>query len=372
MKIVVNKENLMKALSTSLRAVSLKATLPILSNICFITEGSNKVRLSSTNLEMGINYALDSKVEREGSLSVPGRVLYEYVSSLPDQGITLDSAEETLKITSSSGEATISGIASSEFPPVPVLTGEATLFLDPKEFQKAVAQVAFSASTDTSRAVLSGILLQFNADNVVMVATDGYRLSEKVWQREVGVSEKVIIPAKSLYEISRVVAESFVEGEELRVEINKEKNQVLFGLDRVSMATRILDGQYPNYTQIIPQNFVTRVLVDSTAFSNALKTASVLAKDLGSVIKIKFSPTGDITFSSSTNQLGSSTTQIKASVEGEELLTAFNQRFITEALNVIPSTQLSLELSSATHPLVIKGVGESSYLHLIMPVRIQS
>ena len=181
----------------------------------------------------------------------------------------------------------------------------------------------------------------------------------------------MIIPAKSLFEISRCINEAASEGEELKVEINKEKNQALFGLEKVHMTTRLLDGQYPNYQQIIPQNFISRALIDTEQLNRAVRTAGVFAKDVGSVIKVTFSPSNKITLSASTNQLGDSKTTVEASFEGEQLTMAFNQRYLQEALAVVSTTQISVEITSEKHPAVIKGVGDNSYLHLIMPVRLQ-
>ncbi len=369
MKATLKRDNLLTALNTTLRAVSLKATLPILANVNIATQGS-KLLFTSTNLELGLNYWCDATVAQEGSLSVPARVVSEFVNSLTSESVELEVSEENLTIKSNDGEATIAGISSSEFPPVPSLGTEGAIFLDPNEFGRAVSSVAFAASSDTSRAVLNSILLAFNQDSLSLVATDGYRLGQKKWSRETGVAESVIIPAKSLYEISRVVSEVAVEGEELKVYINKEKNQALFGLEKVHMATRLVDGQYPNYAQIIPSSFSARAVVETQALLKATRTASVLARDLGSVIRASFEK-DKLTLLSSTTQVGDSKTSVAISYEGEPITVAFNQRFLSEALGAINTSQLTIELNSATQPLLLKGVGDESYLHLIMPVRMQ-
>ncbi|OGY27328.1 MAG: DNA polymerase III subunit beta [Candidatus Woykebacteria bacterium RIFCSPHIGHO2_12_FULL_43_10] len=369
MKADLTKENLTKALSTCMRAVSLKASLPILANICFNTEGP-KMKFSATNLELGVNYWSEAKTLEEGSISVPARILLEYISSLDVSQISLESKDETLLITSDQGEATIAGISSQEFPPVPTLTEQANIFLDPNEFQKAVAQVAFAASTDASRVVLSGVLLHFSPEALLLVATDGYRLAQKKWDRETGTEQSVIIPAKSLYEISRIVSEAALEGEELKIFLNKEKNQAIFGLDKVHMTTRLLDGNYPNYTQIIPTSFVSRAVVEADKLGKAVRTVSVFARDSGSVIKADFS-SSTLALSAQTTQVGDTKTSLPISFEGEPMSVAFNQRFLQEALSAISSTQVSLEMTSPTSPIVVRGVGNESYLHLIMPVRLQ-
>lgn len=370
MKFQVSREGLLRGLATSMRAVSLKSTLPILANVCLSTEGS-KVKLSTTNLELGVNYWVNAEIENEGSLSVPARVFLEFINSLVSETVGISAKEEVLYLTSDSGEANISGIASAEFPPVPLLSGEPTIFLDPKEFQKAVAQVAFAASADTGRMILNGILTQFASDGLTLVSTDGYRLATKKWKLEGLANESVIIPSRSMFEISRIVAESAVEGEELKVDISKEKNQLLFGLEKAQMATRLLDGTYPNYQQIIPQTYQSRTVVETTELVRAIRTVSVFAKELGSVIKLQLTAGNELILSASTNQLGGSSTSLKASIEGEEVVAAFNQKFLSEALAAISTSQVSLELASATHPMVLRGVGDESYLHLIMPVRMQ-
>lgn len=370
MKVKIDKSELVKALTTTMRAVSLKANLPVLGNVCLSTEGS-KLKLSTTNLELGINYSVSATTQREGALSVPARVLLEFINALESKEVNLEVNEEILSINSDQGKATLAGISASEFPPVLPVEENNTLFLSPLEFQKAVAQVAFSASTDPGRAVLNGILLNFSPDKLILVATDGYRLSQKVFASEIGINESVIIPAKSLYEISRVISESVSEGEELRLNLNREKNLCFFGLEKVHCATRLIDGQYPNYQQIIPQNFVTRVLLSSSEFAKSLRMVGVFARDLGSVIKITFSPQDSVALSSSTNQVGESQTHLKASVEGEEMVLAFNLRYLQEAFSSISTSQISLEATSPTHPILLRSVGDDSYLHLIMPVRMQ-
>lgn len=371
MKVKMDKNELVKALSTTMRAVSLKANLPVLANVCLSTEGS-KLKLSTTNLELGINYWIKANTQREGSLSVPARILLEFINALETKEVDLAVSGEILSINSDQGKATLAGIGASEFPPVPALEENNTLFLNPLEFQKAVNQVAFSASTDSGRAVLNGILLKFSPENLTLVATDGYRLSQKVFEVEIALNESVIIPAKSLYEISRVISESVAEGEELRLNLNREKNLCFFGLEKAHMATRLIDGEYPNYQQIIPPNFVTRVLLESSELAKSLRMVGVFARDMGSVVKIALSPPDSITLSSSTNQVGESQTHLKASVEGQEMALAFNLRYLQEALASITATQISLELASPTQPIVMRGVGDESYLHLIMPVRMQS
>ncbi|MCL5411835.1 MAG: DNA polymerase III subunit beta [Patescibacteria group bacterium] len=371
MRLSVMQENLLKSLSLVGRCVSAKQALPVLSNILLQTE-DGRLKLCATNLETSITLWLGAKVEIEGSITVPARLLIEFVSSLPNEKIDLDLKDESLTVTCASYSANIAGIAASEFPPIPILEEEPNLLVDPKIFSKAAGQVAFAASADEGRPVLTGVFFESAKGSLNLVATDGYRLTKKTLDVTAEIGEGVVIPARSVSEAIKVASEA-EEGEMLKVAVTKSKNQAIFALGNIQLATRLLDGTYPPYQNIIPKSFTTRLVVGVEDFLKSVRAASVFAKDLGNVIRLKLDPkTNRVTLFSATAQLGEGTSSFEASLEGEEVEAAFSSRYLTDTLSALNTTQVSLELNSATSPVVFKPVGEENYLQIIMPVRLQN
>jgi DNA polymerase-3 subunit beta len=371
MKLSILQENLLKALSLAGRCVSAKQTLPVLSNILLATE-EGRLRICATNLETSLTLWVGAKVEEEGAITVPARVLTDFVSSLPNEKVSLSVNEENLSISCRGYLANLAGIAASEYPPVPRLNEETTFSIDPKIFAKAIGQVAFTASTDEGRAVLTGVYLEPEEKNLNLVSTDGYRLARKTFDCPAQLGEGLVLPARSALELVKVAGEADEE-EPLKIAVTKSKNQAIFALGNVQLATRLIDGTFPNYRQILPKGFQTRLLIGVEELAKAVRVAAVFARDLGSVVKLGLDPgSKKVTLSSSTAQVGEGECSFEASIEGEPVKAAFNSRYLIDALNALNSTQVSLELNGQTSPMLLKPVGDSSYLHVIMPVRLQN
>jgi DNA polymerase III subunit beta len=379
MQITVLQENLNKGLSTVGRLVSTKTQLPILNNILLATD-NGRLRLSATNLETGINYWVGAKVDKEGSITIPSRVLSEFVSGLSSEKATLVVNDLILTLECGSTEATFNGVSASEFPLVPVLSGSPSFSFDPMVFVDAVSRVAFSAATDEGRQVLTGVKWIIKNGEFTMAATDGYRLSLKKFpisiKKEKENATELLIPAKALMEMVKILGEvgqkkeKDEKREDLKVQIMQGENQVLFEANDVGLVTRLLEGQYPNFEKIIPGSSTTKTTIDTAELLRGVRVASIFARDSANLIKFSIE-TDHITITANAPQVGQNITTIEAKTEGGPGEIAFNSRYLLDFLNITPTEQIILETSGSLKPGVFRFVGDDSFLHIIMPVRVQ-
>jgi len=372
MKVSVLQENFSKALNTVSRTIAPKATLPILSNILLTTD-KGRLKLASTNLETGINLWTGAKIEKEGAITIPARALTEFVSSLPAGKIDLEIKETTLSLSSNSFKASFTGMAASEFPKIPSFSGRQVLSFEKETLPQVLSQVVFAASQDEGRPVLTGVLLKRDGKGISLVATDGYRLSiKKVSKASSLLKEDLLIPAKTLLEVARVSQETRGDEEEkIKVGLTKEKNQVIFLLPDAELSSRLIEGEFPDFTKIIPTSSATKASFDKEEFLRAAKIASIFAREQANIVKLKIEKER-LKVSSETPQLGTNESEIEAKVEGDSLEIAFNCRFLLDFLGNIPDEEISLETNDPLSPGVFKGGSDPSFTHIIMPVRIQA
>jgi DNA polymerase III subunit beta len=374
MKIELLQENLTKALSVVSRSVSTKATMPVLSHILF-RAGKEGLFLSATNLETGVNFEVPSKVEEGGDLSIPARIVLEYVSMLPAGKLSMESRENQLLIKSGGFEATIDGMAASEFPKLPVFPKEELLTFSRKDFLKVAGWVCFSAATDEGRPVLTGVKTVVSKDNVVFAATDGYRLSVLKFKNQNAKVKNIeemamIIPARSLVEVSRIVTERD-EKKDLLFALTEEKNQAIFSVDGIELSTRLIEGVFPNFEKIIPSSLKVEVEIGTEGFLKAVRAASVFARDSANIIKLRLSKKEGVVISANAPQVGSNSVVVDAKVEGEEMEVAFNSRFLLEFLANTTAQAVNFSTEGALSPGVFKVANEGEFIHVIMPVRVQ-
>jgi len=374
MKLSILQENLAKGLSIVSRSVATRAQLPVLSNILLATD-RGRLKLSATNLEMGINYWIGAKVEKEGSLSVPAKVLTEFVSSLSPEKIEIKSQESSLEITSGSHQANFVGMVASEFPSVPSLKGKPKISFDLKALSAAISQVAFAAAQDEGNPVLTGVLLITKGKNLILVATDGYRLSLKKIESGktlVGVKEfekGLIIPSRTLTEVGKVIGES---GQEkiLGLNLTPESNQVIFVTPDCEIVSRIVEGKFPDFEKIIPEEEKTKAIVETGGLTRAVKIAAIFARESANIVRFEVDRSG-IKVSANTAQVGENKSQIEAKVEGESNKIAFNSRYFLDFLNSVNSDLIEFRMTGPLNPGVFSPAGDKSYTHIIMPVRVQ-
>ncbi|MFZ5932689.1 MAG: DNA polymerase III subunit beta [Patescibacteria group bacterium] len=366
MKIEVLQESLTKALTLASRFVSPRAQLPVLGNI-LLSAKKNKLQISSTNLEVSVSSSVVAKVEREGEITVPGRTITDLISNLNSQSVKLEAEKEHLKISTPNFESDISGMNASDFPAIPQLIAKETgVPLKKDLFLEGLSQVLYAASIDETRPVLTGVLFIFQQDVLVLVATDGFRLSQKKVSIKAKALQKLILPKSILFELSR-----FNEAEEIVLAFNQKENQVLFATDDTVFSSRLLEGEFPDYERIIPKSTLAKVFLDKEELLRAVKLAGVFARESANIIKLNLGKDYvDILAESAAS--GNQTTRIDAKVEGEEKMeVAFNYRFLEEFLHSVKGEEVKLELSGPSSPGVFTDPKDPTFLHLIMPVRIQ-
>lgn len=286
MKVTVLQENLARGLSIVSRAVSPRSTLPVLSNILIATD-EGRLRLSATNLELGITCWIAARIDEDGSTTVPSRTLSDLVNALPGDQVqlTLDAKTQTLHIQSGSSNNDIKGIDAQEFPPLPTPEMDGAIQLNVADFKEMIHQVAFAASTDEARPVLMGVLMNVEKDKVTMAAADGFRLSVRKAQLSQAVSQpiNVIIPARALNELARAAS----DGEEpIYMVVPKNRGQVLFRVKDVEIVSQLIEGTFPDYQQIIPRSFKSRTLVSTAALLKACKQAEIFAREGSNVARL--------------------------------------------------------------------------------------
>lgn len=367
MKATVLQENIRKALSFVGKAVSTKTQLPILSNILLETE-TGRLKLSSTNLETSVSYWIGATIEEVGAITVPARLLTEIIASFDGDKVEITTDRTTLLLKSGKSEATLAGIDAKEFPPLPVAGEKPDAVLPLAALEKNLAVVTIAASTDEGRPLLTGVKFSTKDKNTVLAATDGYRLSIKQLDQVAGLVSAFVVPAKALVEAVRAAVEE--KAQTIEVFFSEGYNQVLFLLPHLQISTRLIDGEYPPYEKIIPASFTTRVVMLKADLVRAVKLATVYARESANVIKALVKK-DTLVISANSPQIGENKTTLLVKTEGEEGEIAFNARFLLDLLNVFPNEEIVFEMSGALAPGVFKSSKDPSFLHIIMPVRVQ-
>ena len=376
MKLSCLQENLNRGLSLVGRAVAVRTTLPITNNVLLATDQS-RLKLVATNLEMAISCWIGAKVEEEGTITVPAKLLTEFIGSLPSEkvDINLSPHTKTLELKCARFEARISGVDAKDFPPIPKIEEGITTKVEADALRQGINRVAFATASEESRPVLTGVDAQFEGDLLTLAAADGFRLAVYKLPITVPVSEKseVIIPARALTELNRLMGD---QEEAVEITMSPSKGQILFRLKNVELVSQLVQGTFPNYTQLIPQSYTTRAVVDVAEFSRATKTASIFARDGSGIVRLVMTPGGELTpgkmtISARSEEIGDDVGEIDATVEGEEAKIAFNGKYLTDVLSVLGESQVALETTNPSSPGVIRPVGADNYIHVVMPMFVQ-
>jgi len=376
MKVTILQENLARGLGIVSRAVSPRSTLPVLANIMIATD-EGRLRLSATNLEMGITCWIAARIEEEGSTTVPARTFADLVNTLPgDQvALTLDTSTQTLNVRSGTSTNDIKGIDAQEFPPMPVPDMEGAVQLNVVDFREMIHQVVFAASTDEARPVLMGVLVIVEGEQITMAAADGFRLSVRSAILSTPASQPVniIVPARALSELARIAS----DGEEtIAMVVPKGRGQVIFRVKDAELVSQLIDGTFPDYQQIIPRSFKSRTLVSTASLLKACKQAEIFAREGSNVARLDIKAAqgemepSEVEISATSEETGKNETIVEATVDGSGVLIAFNVKYLREALEVIRTPNVALETSAANAPGVIRPVGEDDFLHVIMPMHL--
>jgi DNA polymerase-3 subunit beta len=379
MKLSCLQEDLNRGLAVVGRAVApARTTLPITNNVLLASDQS-RLKLVATNLEMAISYWTGAKVEEEGVITVPARLLTEFVNSLPNDriDISLPSQVKILGLKCARFEARISGIDAKEFPPIPEVSEGITTRIEVEAFRQAISRVAFAAATEESRPVLTGVDAQFDKNELTLAAADGFRLAVYKLPLAMAVTEKteVIIPARTLAELNRLIP----DGEEtVDITVNASKGQLLFRLKDIELVSQLIQGSFPQYSQLIPASHATKVVADVAEFLRATKTASIFARDGNGIVRLVATPgegqAAKLTISARSEEIGDDVGEIDAVVEGTGAKIAFNGKYLGDALSALSESQVALEITSPSSPGVLRPVSASqdnSYVHVIMPMFVQ-
>ena len=376
MRLSCLQENLNRGLNVVGRAVATRTTLPITNNVLLATDQS-RLKLVATNLEMAISCWIGAKVEEEGTITVPARLLTEFINSLPNDrvDINLSPKTKTLELKCARFEARISGVDAKDFPPIPEIEDGIATKVEVEVLRQGVGQVVFAAASDESRPVLAGVNAQFDGDLLTLAAADGFRLAVYKLPIASPVSEKteVIFPARTLAELNRLMAD---QEEAVELTINPNRSQALFRLKNIELVSQLVQGAFPNYAQLIPQSYNTRAVVSVADFLRATKTAAIFARDGSSIVRLVITPgteltPGKITISARSEELGDDVGEIDATVDGEEAKIAFNGRYLIDVLGVLRESQVALETTTPSSPGVIRPVGVDNYIHVVMPMFVQ-
>ncbi len=373
MRVSCSQENLSKGLGIVSRAVATRTTLPITGNVLLSAEDS-RLRLSATNLEVYISCWVPATVEEEGAITVPARLLSELVASLPNQLIDMNLPEEgkVLELTCARNTAKLGGLPASDFPATPSFSDGTVTSIDPEILHTSIGRVAFAAATDESRPVLTGVLMQLEGGEMTMAAADGFRLAVQRVPIIDPVSNtlSIIVPSRSLAELSRLLGD---DKEPVQMMVSSNQNQVFFHLKNADMISQLMQGTFPNYSQLIPKEHTTRAVVELTELQRAIRTASIFARDGSGIIRLQVEngAEGKLIISSRAEEIGEHEGQLDVVVEGEPMKIAFNNRYLGEVLNVLDSKEVALETTTPSSPGVIKPVDSDDYTHVVMPMFVQ-
>jgi DNA polymerase-3 subunit beta len=374
MKVSCLQENLSRGLSLVARAVATRSTLPVLGNVLLATD-HGRLRLSATNLELGISCWIGAKIDEEGAITVPARTFVDLVNALPNDTVSMDLAVRTLtlNVRCAAFNNDIKCIDAQEFPPFPTVEADNGLTLNVEDLRQMISQVVLAASTDDARPVLTGVLIEMSGNTMTLAAADGFRLSVRTAQlAEKAPASKAIVPARALAELGRILS----DGEEtVTMTLPPNRGQVIFRSKNVELVSQLIDGTFPDYRSIIPTSYTTRSVLSTSAFLKACKAADIFAREAAHSARLHVAPgsqlePGKVEITATAAETGSNETMVDATVDGSAIDIAFNVRFLVEVLNVIDTPNVALETNNTSSPGVIKPVGREDFLHVVMPMHL--
>ena len=375
MKLSCLQENLARGLSVVGRAVASRSTLPITQNVLLSTEQS-MLKISATDLSMAMTTWIGAQVEEEGAITVPARLLTDFVNTLPPERIDLEVTSQPigLNVKCVSFESNISGTPADDFPPIPAVEGGLAAKIEPDVLREAISRVSFAAATEDSRPVLTGVKTEITGDEFKFAAADGFRLAVYSGKLAEPPSEDIefLIPARALNEMSRLLG---TQQRAVEFMVTPSSNQALFRVEDVEIVSSLIAGNFPNYNQLIPQSHTTRVVLNSADFLRATRTAAIFARDGSGIIRLQMAggeedAPGRLTVSSRAEEVGDNEGQLGAAIEGDDAKIAFNSKYLTDVLEALKG-DVALEVSSPSSPGVLKPVEGDDYVHVVMPMFVQ-
>ncbi|MGO1369402.1 MAG: DNA polymerase III subunit beta [Senegalia sp. (in: firmicutes)] len=363
MKIKTKQNTLSKYISTVQKGISSKTTLPILSGI-LVEAYDDTLRLTGTDLELGVETKLDCEVIEEGKIVITSRIFGDIIRKLPNDEVTISTDENyNIHIICSNSEFNIQGHSAEEYPELPYIDEENSFSLPKDMLKNMIRQTVFATATEETRPILTGALLEIENNNLALVALDGYRLALKKSKAEYE-DIKVVIPAKTLNEVNRILDE-----EEDNVNIKFTKNHILFDLGDTVINSRLLEGQFLNYRDIIREEYTSKVSVKTNDIKQSIERASLLARE-GRNNLVKFEIKDKCMTITSNSEIGDVHEELAIELEGEDITIAFNSKYILDGLKVIDSDIINMNFISNVNPCIIKPVEDENYTYLVLPVRL--
>ena len=399
MRLSCLQENLSRGLAIVGRAVATRTTLPITQNVLLATE-QGMLKLSATNLEIAITTWIGAMVEEEGSITVPARLLTEFVASLPSERIDMAMTPQTkaVQLTCARAEARINGTDAEEFPPIPVVEEGLAAKIESQALKTAINQVVFAAATEESRPVLTGVKLELEGQQFTMAAADGFRLAVHRGQLVEPAEEpiSIIIPGRTLNELNRFLGD---QDSPVEIMMTPAKGQVMFHLKSIEMVSQLIQGTFPSYSQLIPESYQTRTVFDLQELLRAARSSAIFARDGSGIIRLQMLPgqedspdssteahAGKVVISAKAEEIGDNLDEVDTVIEGEESKIAFNSKYLLDVLSVMEKGEIALETTTSSSPGVFRPIrGEKkwrervveerkpdeAYVHVVMPMFVQ-
>lgn len=370
MKFSCLQENISRGLSTVSKAISVKAPLPILENV-LINAHKGEVELIATDLKLGIRTVTGAKVEKEGSLAVPAKILSDLVNTLPKVNVEFSEEKKILTVQTTQTGSKINGLSAEEFPKLAPLPEAPIISLQPKAFSEAVSKTGFAAASDDGRPILTGIFIQFAEKEAILVGVDGFRLAEFKFPAQVKEAWQGVVPAKATAELARVFSG---ESGEIQVYDQKESGEVIFSAGNTTIYAKLLEGEFPEYKKIIPQESKTTAKVNLSELMQSIKTVNVFAAlESGSVISMLVNPAEKcLQLSALAGDVGENKTTVDADISGEEIKIAFNAKYLTDYLSTVKDEQVEILFNDSLSPAKFISSSMPHYTYIVMPVRVQS
>lgn len=362
MKLQVTQENLAKALNTVARVANTRGTLPVLANVLLKTVG-NRLSIAGTNLDIAITHYIGSKVAEEGAITVPARLMQDFVSSLPSGVIDIELSENRLHISTEKYESTINGISAEDFPVMPDISKGTSWSLPGKILKSGLQQIIIAASNDEARPVLTGVYLHSHDGKLYGVATDSYRLAEKALM-PIKKEVDLLVPATAMQDLLRILTDN-----EEEVQVVHDEQQMVFKVGDVELVTRLIEGNYPDYRKLIPKDFAVTANLKRNELASVTKVSSLFARESAGSITINVDEKDQqLSIRSVASQLGENTASANAKITGSGVIT-LNSRYLLDALNVINGETINLSFNGKLEPAILRTPEDDDYLHVIMPLK---
>ena len=373
MKLSCIQSNLRKGLATVSRAVATRSTIPETQNVLIATD-NGRLKLTATNLEIAITTWIGAQIEEEGSVTIPARMLSDFINTLPDKKVDIETVPSPigLKIHCANFDAQMNGIDPENYPPIPNISDGPKISISSSDFKSSLSRVRFAVATDESRPALTGVKVDVKDKQFTLASADGFRLAIESGSCESSVDEdvSVIVPGRTMNEIFSLLG---TDSGMLDMTVTEQKSQALFKFGDVEVVTQLIQGNFPDYERLIPSEKGTTCRVNREDLLQATNAASVFARDGSGIIRMVSddSEDGSVRIMSQAEELGSNESRVKASIEGEETRIAFNSKFLNEILGVLDGDEVEIETISPSSPGVFRSAANSGYIHIIMPMFVQ-